>query len=83
MSVKARIATALLSLRSQFGTDANGAIDIDISRQDIASYSGTTYETLFKVFTEFSKAGKLSTNGRRINVLDRSFLQIIMTDDNK
>jgi CRP-like cAMP-binding protein len=83
MSVKARIATALLSLQSQFGVDTHGAIDLDISRQDIASYSGTTYETLFKVFTEFTKAGKLSANGKRINVLDRSFLQLVVTDDNK
>ncbi|WP_316846417.1 Crp/Fnr family transcriptional regulator [Pedobacter psychrodurus] len=83
MPVKARIATALLSLRSQFGTDASGAIDLDISRQDIASYSGTTYETLFKVFTEFTKAGKLSANGKRINVLDTSFLQLVVTDDNR
>ncbi|WP_316846802.1 Crp/Fnr family transcriptional regulator [Pedobacter psychrodurus] len=83
MSVKARIATALLSLQSQFGRDANGSIDLDISRQDIASYSGTTYETLFKVFTEFTKAGKLSANGKRINITDPLFLQSVVSDDNK
>jgi CRP/FNR family transcriptional regulator len=83
MSVKGRIANAVLSLQTQFGVDTAGAINIDISRQDISSYSGTTYETLFKIFTEFIKAGKIEANGKRISVLDTPFLQEIVDGDNK
>lgn len=83
MSVKGRISNAILSLQSQFGTDNNGAIELDISRQDIASYSGTTYETLFKVFTEFINTGKITAQGKRIKVLDTSFLKEVVSDDNK
>ncbi|CAH0167516.1 Transcriptional activator protein Anr [Pedobacter sp. Bi27] len=83
MSVKGRVSNALLSLQSQFGVDNNGAINLDISRQDIASYSGTTYETLFKIFTEFINAGKISAQGKRIEILDASYLREIVLDDNK
>ncbi|SER95109.1 Crp/Fnr family transcriptional regulator [Pedobacter rhizosphaerae] len=83
MSVKGRIANAILSLQTQFGVDSAGAINIDISRQDISSYSGTTYETLFKIFTEFTKAGKIEANGRKISVLDTGFLQDIVAGDNR
>lgn len=83
MSVKGRVSNALLSLQSQFGVDNNGAINLDISRQDIASYSGTTYETLFKIFTEFINARKISAQGKRIEILDASYLREIVLDDNK
>lgn len=83
MSVKGRIANAILSLQTQFGTDTSGAIDIDISRQDVASYSGTTYETLFKIFTEFTKGGKISAQGKRITILDTPFLQQTVAADNQ
>ncbi len=83
MSVKGRISNALLSLQSQFGVDNNGAINLDISRQDIASYSGTTYETLFKIFTEFMNAGKIGAQRKRIEILDASYLREIVSDDNK
>jgi len=83
MSVKGRIANAILALQAQFGTDTSGAIDLDISRQDVASYSGTTYETLFKIFTEFSKADKISAQGKRISILDTPFLQESVAADNQ
>jgi len=83
MSVKGRVSNALLSLQSQFGIDNNGAINLDISRQDIASYSGTTYETLFKIFTEFMNAEKISAQGKRIEILEASYLREIVLDDNK
>ncbi|RYY14488.1 MAG: Crp/Fnr family transcriptional regulator [Chitinophagaceae bacterium] len=55
MPVRGRIADALLSLSRLFGTDENGAINISLSRQDLASYAGTTYETVFRTLAEFAE----------------------------
>lgn len=67
--VKGRIAEALLLLQQQFGEDEQGFLKISISRQDIASYVGATYETLFKVFTEWTAMEWIKTEGKRIRIL--------------
>lgn len=82
MSVKARIAQAFVSLKQQFGLDENGFIQIEISRQDISSFAGTTYETLFKVLNDFTKQDILLLTGRKIQVMDEAKLQEIITSDN-
>src|SRR5688572_25106229 len=48
MSVKGRLAYALLLLKKKFGINAEGNLDIVLSRQDLASYVGATYETVFR-----------------------------------
>jgi CRP-like cAMP-binding protein len=70
MEVKGRIATALLDISDFFGMDQKGHIALDISRQDIASFAGTTYETLFKFFQELAKANIISTKGKSISLID-------------
>ncbi|WP_316810131.1 Crp/Fnr family transcriptional regulator [Pedobacter heparinus] len=82
MSVKARIAQAFVSLKQQFGLDENGFIQLEISRQDISSFAGTTYETLFKVLNDFSKQDIVMLTGRKIQVINESKLQEIITSDN-
>lgn len=70
MEVKGRIADALFELNRQFGEDKEGNLNVLITRQDIASYAGTTYETVFKFFTELSNAGIISTSGKSIRIHD-------------
>jgi CRP/FNR family transcriptional regulator len=82
MSVKARIAQVFVSLKDQFGLDKDGFVGIEISRQDISSFAGTTYETLFKVLNDFAKHRILILTGRKIQVLDESKLLQIISDDN-
>lgn len=79
MPVKARIAQALLSLKNQFGTRGNNFLDIAISRQDIASFAGTTYETLFKVLNDLTKEGLVRLNGKGIAIHDEGALRTIIT----
>jgi CRP-like cAMP-binding protein len=66
MSVKGRVAQSLISLRDKFGTKADGAIDIELSRQDLASYAGATYETVFRVLTEMLKEQIIDASGKKI-----------------
>jgi CRP/FNR family transcriptional regulator len=68
MEVKGRIADAVLELARVFGMDQNKTIAASITRQDIASYAGTTYETVFKFFTELTQAKIISTSGKSIKI---------------
>jgi CRP/FNR family transcriptional regulator len=68
LDVKGRISLALQEFIHLFGLDADNFISLPISRQDIASYAGTTYETVFKFLTELSQAGILSTSGKSIRL---------------
>ncbi|RYZ24545.1 MAG: Crp/Fnr family transcriptional regulator [Chitinophagaceae bacterium] len=68
MEVKGRIADAVLQIAALYGTDDGGFIDTDMTRQDIASYAGTTYETVFKFFVELAHTGAIRTSGKRIRI---------------
>lgn len=73
--VKGRIAIALLELIDLFGLDKENFIALPVNRQDIASFAGTTYETVFKFFGELSQAGIITTEGKKIQVNQPDALQ--------
>ena len=83
MSVKGRIANALLYLKNKFGIAREGNINLLLSRQDLASYTGTTYETLFRVMNELSEENAISMNGKSIVVLDEDILSNYTKDDSR
>ncbi len=68
MEVKGRIAGALLDIARIFGTNKEGFLGLTLTRQDIAAYAGTTYETVFKFFTELTAAGVITTSGKDIRI---------------
>jgi CRP-like cAMP-binding protein len=68
LETKGRIAGALLEMSEKFGVNTEGDIAMPVSRQDIASYAGTTYETLFKLFNELKKEKIISTSGKFIRI---------------
>ncbi|MBN9380026.1 MAG: Crp/Fnr family transcriptional regulator [Chitinophagaceae bacterium] len=70
MQVKGRIAQALVALRDKFGTTAGGLIDVSLSRQDLASFAGTTYETVFRIINEFTEEQMIRTEGKNIAILN-------------
>lgn len=74
MPVKNRIAQALMTLEEKFGITEDGYIDIIISRQDFASFAGTTYETVFRVLNEFVLESIIEIDRKRIKILNRAFL---------
>ncbi|SFE02356.1 CRP/FNR family transcriptional regulator, anaerobic regulatory protein [Chitinophaga sp. CF118] len=75
MSVKGRIAHALLLLRNKFGCSEDGSINMTLSRQDLASYTGTTYETAFRVMSELIQENVIAVAGKTIAVNDVDRLQ--------
>jgi len=80
MPVKGRIAYALLILKDKFGLTPEGHIDISLTRQDIASYAGTTYETVFRMVTEFTQANIITVDNKDITILDEAALHRIMQE---
>ena len=79
MDVKGRIALALTDISVIFGKDGDGFISLPISRQDIASYAGTTYETIFKFFNGLAAQQIISTSGKRIRIDDAGALQAFVS----
>ncbi|MCS3736333.1 Crp/Fnr family transcriptional regulator [Mucilaginibacter dorajii] len=74
MPVKGRVAHALLALKDQFGINQEGHIDIELTRQDLASFAGATYETVFRVVNELLQENIVTTNGKKICIVDNDKL---------
>jgi len=75
LDVKGRVAVALLTLKENFGLGEDGFINLTLSRQDIASYAGTIYETVFKIFTEWTASAVIRTEGKRMKILNEDTLR--------
>ena len=80
MPVKGRVASSLLMLKQKFGTNTDGFIDMTLSRQDLASYTGTTYETVFRIMNELILANAVSVTGKDIKILDDKKLEGFTSD---
>lgn len=74
MPVKGRLANALLILKKKFGSPGSDHLGITISRQDLASYIGATYETVFRTLTEMVNDNIIQLSGKDITILDEKTL---------
>jgi len=70
--VEQRIARALLRIMQQSGrrTDAGILIDLRLSRQDLADYTGTTLYTVSRALSSWEKKGWVRSGRERIIVAD-------------
>jgi CRP-like cAMP-binding protein len=75
MPVKGRIAQSFITLQNQFGTNKDGYIDIELTRQDLSSFSGASYETLFKVIHEFTDEKLIVVSGKSIRIINEEILK--------
>ena len=73
MSVKGRIANAVITLKEKFGVTKE-TLNISLSRQDFASYIGATYETVSRIMTEMSEENAIMVNGRQITIVSEKKL---------
>lgn len=74
MSAKGRVAQALLTLEEKFGTTEDGFLNIDLSRQDLAAFAGTTYETTFRMLNELVEETSIALSGKKIALADKTLL---------
>ncbi len=70
-SVRERLAEVLLMLKAQFGlNEESGAIDIALTREEIANMVGTATESVIRLISEFKGDGLIEVKGRHITILD-------------
>ncbi|MGM9476071.1 Crp/Fnr family transcriptional regulator [Pedobacter sp. GSP4] len=75
MSVKGRLAVAILGLKVQFGLNAAGFLNLALSRQDLAAFTGATYETVFRTMNELLAEKLIVVEGKQIGILDEAGLK--------
>lgn len=79
MDVKGRIAESLLVLKKRFGQHKDGCLKITLARQDMASFAGTTYETLFRIMNELVHEKIVGITGKKIAILKEAALEALST----
>lgn len=82
MPVRGRIAQSLLTLQDQFGVSAQGSIDIELTRQDLASFAGATYETVFRVINDLVQEQVVRVSGKVIWIISPDQLLQITKEGN-
>lgn len=75
MPVKGRIAYALWLLQKRFAKTEEGFIGITLSKQDLASYVGATYETVFRTLSELISEHIKALSGKNISLINESKLK--------
>ena len=69
-NVKQRLAEMLIYLDQKFGHDAEGILNIHLSREDIANMIGTATESAIRILSEFKKKGVINLKGKNISLID-------------
>ncbi len=70
--VRARLAEALLLLKETYGTEDgdSSTLSVRLSREELAGIVGTAIETLVRTMAEFKKRQIISTEKKKIRILD-------------
>lgn len=77
MPVKGRLANALITLKEKFGYDKDGFIAFPLTRQDLASYVGATYETTFRMLNAMVEENLVAVSGRFITLTNEEKLHLL------
>jgi len=77
--VRERLALQLVVLREKYKVNFKPGelVEINMSRDDLASLVGTARENVVRILTEFKEEGILATKGRKIIVLDVKKLLVL------
>jgi len=68
-TVKERLAQALLDVLESSGTDLDGYLNLQLSREEIASMVGTATESCIRLLAELKKLEIIDLKGKRIKIL--------------
>ena len=74
-TVKQRLAEILLKLETDFGSNEDGSLKLQLSRDEIAGMIGTATESCIRLLSEFNKEGWISLQGKKITITNKKELQ--------
>ncbi len=70
-TIRERIAESLLFLKATYGYDEDGqTLNVVMSRDEIADYTGTTRESTIRLLSEFNNDKIIELSGKRIKIIN-------------
>jgi len=69
-SVKERLAETLIYLHENFGSNTDGTLKVQLSRDELASMIGTATESCIRLLSDFNKTGLIALMGKKIILKD-------------
>ncbi len=77
--VRERVASTLLMLKDTYGIEGHddGAVEINLTREDLAGIVGTATETLIRALSDFKEEGLIESAGRKIRVINAKGLYTV------
>lgn len=78
MTIKERVAEALLYLLDTFGVTSERKLDVNLSRREIGELAGTNAEQVSRAISEFKKEDILDTVGKEIIISKPKMFQEIV-----
>ena len=79
-NVKQRIAQALLYLEEHYGVDKEGFLNLNLTREDLASLVGTALESCIRNVSALKKEGLIKISGKRTGIVDKAVLERFIED---
>ncbi|MCB8965213.1 MAG: Crp/Fnr family transcriptional regulator [Bacteroidales bacterium] len=76
-TVRERLAEIVLMLNDTFGTDTEGYIAINLTREDLSSIVGTATESVIRILSEFKSEKIIELKGKKIKILNKERLKLI------
>jgi CRP-like cAMP-binding protein len=70
-TVRERLAEMLLILEKTFGVNAEGNIDVSLTREEIANLVGTATESTIRLLSEFKEDQLIILKGRKIKLINK------------
>ena len=74
-NVKERLAGTLIYLEETFGTDTDGTLRLQLSREELAGIIGTATESCIRLLSELKKSGLIELIGKKVKIVDKNKLR--------
>lgn len=82
MTVREKVIDTLLYIDRKFGRNPKGFFNIQLSRQEIADYAGTTVEQVIRTISVLKKENVLNALGKQIGIVDVNLLKKEIAEHN-